>query len=182
MSAEIKNFLIELIETLVTSFAILLLIYLFIAFPEVVFGASMEPTLHTGERILVERLTNRFGEYERGDVVVLNPPGNDSDDYVKRVIGMPGEIVKVIDCNVYVSKDGKKYVLQEPYLDESTCTIGGLTLRNGRSVILDENDYFVLGDNRSRSADSRVFGLVEEERILGKVVLRFWPVTKLKFF
>lgn len=176
-----KGFLRDILETFVSSFVILIVIYLGVAFPEVVQGASMEPTLHTGERILVERLSKHFRPYERGDIVVLHPPGDDSVDYVKRVVGLPGEIVKVQDCKVYISTEGSKFELSESYLSENTCTFGGPKLREGRAVRLDENQFFVFGDNRENSADSRVFGVVTEDRILGKVVFRFWPFNILGF-
>ena len=179
-----KDFIIEMLETFLTSFAVLMLIYWLVALPEIVLGASMEPTIFAGERILVEKVTKRFGDYTRGDIVVLNPPDNDDLDYVKRVIGVPGDIVKILECAVYISRDGEKFVLEEPYLYTETCTNTdvGTALKEGRSIKLESGQYIVLGDNRARSADSRFFGVLTEDRIVGKVVLRFWPLSKLEFF
>ena len=141
----------------------------------------MEPSFHTGERVLVEKITKRVSGFERGDIVVLHPPSNDSIDYIKRIVGLPDEMVKVLDCTVFILKDGKSYELEEPYLKPGTCTSGGPTVKEGRYFKLEDDEYFVLGDNRSNSADSRFFGAIKENRILGKAVFRFWPINKLGF-
>ena len=177
-----KNFIYEMLETFVTSFIVLMIIYWFIALPEVVLGASMEPTIYAGERILVEKVTKHFENYQRGDIVVLHPPGNDHIDYVKRVVGVPGDIIKIKDCNVYISRDGEKFVMDEPYLYTGMCTTDGPSLKEGRSLKIEEGSYVVLGDNRTNSADSRLFGIVEQDRILGRVVFRFWPMDKAEIF
>lgn len=177
-----QSFIIEMLETFLTSLVVLMVIYWTIALPEVVQGASMEPTFYSGERILVEKVTKHFGDFERGDVVVLHPPGDDDVDYVKRVVGVSGDVVKILDCNVYISRDGEKFKLEEPYLFDGTCTTEGPQLKEGRSLKLEDGQYLVFGDNRPRSADSRVFGVVTSDRILGKVALRFWPLDKFKLF
>lgn len=174
-----KSFALEIFETVLTSLIVLFIIYSTIAMPEQVLGASMEPNFHTGERILVEKLTKYFKPFSRGDVVVLNPPGNDAIDYIKRVIGVPGDTVKIFDCKIYISVDGKKFELQESYLPEAICTQAGPIIREGKAVKLETNEYLVLGDNRGNSSDSRYFGLVTKDRIAGKVILRFWPINKL---
>ena len=179
MLKNFKNILFDSLETFAVSSAVLLVVYMFVAFPIVVYGASMEPSLHTGERILVEKISFYFDDVSRGDVVVLHPPGNDSVEYVKRVIGLPGEVVKVYECVIYISKDGKKFMLVEPYLSKEQCTAGGQKFREGRSVKVDEGQYVVLGDNRERSADSRLFGPIQKDRILGKAIFRFWPLDKI---
>lgn len=176
------NFILEIAETFVTSFIILMLISWLIALPEVVLGASMEPTIYSGERVLVERVTKHFSDYQRGDIVVLNPPSDDHIDYIKRVIGVPGDIIKVKDCNVYISDGTGRFVLEEPYLYEGTCTTAGTSLKEGRSLELSTDEYIVLGDNRTRSQDSRSFGVVTKDRILGKVIVRFWPPNQASFF
>ena len=176
-----KDFLIELAETFVVSLVILLLIYGFLAFPEIVSGASMEPLLHDKERILVEKVLKNFQDFERGEVVVFHPPEDDHIDYVKRVIGVPGDLVKISDCKVFITRDGNRFTLEEPYLYAEKCTTGGPGFPAGRSQKLSEDSYLVLGDNRDHSADSRVFGVIDKERIVGKVVFRFWPPAKIGF-
>ena len=156
------------------------MIYLFLAFPEVVYGASMEPNFYTGERILVEKVTKHFKKFERGEIIVLHPPGNGSVDYIKRIVGIPGDSIKIKDCSVFISRDGDKFKLEEPYLEKNTCTSATGALREGRSEKIGDNLYFVMGDNRIRSADSRIFGEIDKERIVGRVVFRFWPLNKLR--
>lgn len=177
-----KDFIIELLETFVTSFVVLMLIYWFVALPEVVVGASMEPTIYNGQRIIVERVTKNFKNFERGDIVVLHPPENDNIDYVKRVVGVPGDVIKIYNCEVFISRDGSKFVLQEPYLEEGICTSAGDKIKEGHSIKVEEDEYVVLGDNRNSSADSRLFGLLKEDRIVGRVAMRFWPLSEARLF
>lgn len=175
------SLILELIEAVAISYFVLMLIYYVVAIPEIVSGASMEPTLYTNERILVDKVTPHFKPYKRGDIVVLHPPSNDNIDYVKRIIGLPGEIIKILNCKVYISKDGNQFVLVEDYLYDNMCTLGGTTIVEGKSQRISGDSYVVLGDNRTRSADSRIIGQITSDRIIGKVVLRFWPLNKLTF-
>ncbi|EKD99873.1 MAG: signal peptidase I [uncultured bacterium] len=181
MKTELKNFIIELIETFVSSLVVILVLYMWVALPEQVWGASMEPNFYTGERVLVEKVTKHFSDYERGDVVVLHPPENDSIDYIKRVVGLPGEMVKIWDCKIYVLQGENKFELTEPYISDDMCTSGGPKVSEGRYLQIGENEYFVLGDNRPNSADSRYFGTITKERIVGKAIFRFWPLNKVGF-
>ena len=174
-----REFFIDIAETLVTSVFVLSMIYLFLAFPEVVYGASMEPNFYTGERILVEKVTKYFKKFERGEIVVLHPPGNNNVDYIKRIVGIPGDSIKIKDCSVFISRDGNKFKLDEPYLGKDICTSSTGALREGRSEKIGDGLYFVMGDNRISSADSRIFGEIKKDRIVGRVVFRFWPLNKI---
>ena len=176
-----KSLILELIETVLSSIVVIFIIYTTIAIPEQVQGASMEPNFYSGERILVEKVTKYFKEYQTGEIVVLHPPNNNNVDFIKRVIAVPGDIIKIFNCSVYINRDGQKYKLEEPYLSESTCTAAGGKLTEGRSFKLDENEYLVLGDNRPRSQDSRSFGFITKERIVGRVVFRFWPLSEVGY-
>lgn len=176
-----KNTILELIETAITSAVVILVIYATIAMPEQVQGASMEPNFYSGERILVEKITKYFKDFQTGEVVVLHPPGNNNVDFIKRVVAVPGDIVKIYNCKVYINRNGQKYVLDEPYLSQDTCTSAGARLKEGRSIQLSDQEYLVLGDNRARSADSRVFGLIDKDRIVGRVVFRFWPPSQIGY-
>jgi len=178
---DIKRFILETIETIITSIIMLLIIYSTIAVPEIVWGSSMEPNFKTNERILVEKLSRFYDPtYNRGEVVVLKPE-NSSKHLIKRVIGVPGDVFKIYDCNVFVSVDNTRYILEEPYLKEGTCTLGGTQIENGRSFKIQDNEYVVLGDNREVSLDSRVIGIVSKDDIVGRVSVRFWPIDKIGF-
>lgn len=170
----------ESLETILTSFLVLMLVYVVIAFPVEVSGQSMYPNLDTGDRLLVEKITKYTEGYSRGDIVVLHPPDNDFIDYVKRIVAVPGDTVKIINCRIYINRDGVTYILNEDsYLSKEVCTIGGKGINEGRPYVLKEKEYIVMGDNRENSSDSRSFGVVRESKIQGKVVARMWPFDKL---
>ncbi|MBP8960829.1 signal peptidase I [Patescibacteria group bacterium] len=177
----ILSFFLELGESLFSSLIVLFLIYKFVAMPEVVHGASMYPNFDTGERILMEKVTKFFKPYERGEVVILNPPGNANIDYLKRIVALPGDIVKIQDCKVYISRYGEKFELQEDYLPDSVCTDSGSFFREGHSVRLFDDEYLVFGDNRGNSVDSRYFGVIKASNIQGRVIFRFWPLNRVGF-
>ena len=176
-----KSTLIEIAETFAVSFVIIMILYGIVASVEVVSGASMEPNFHTNERILVDKITPMFDHYKRGDVVVFIPPNDTKSHYIKRVIGLPGDTVKIFDCKVYIVKSGLKYMVEETYLYDNLCTSGGTVVKDGRSLKIPENQYLLLGDNRPFSIDSRYIGLVRRDEILGRVVFVFWPVGKAGF-
>jgi signal peptidase I len=138
--------------------------YVLVFHLSVVRGASMNPGIHDGDRILVDHLSYVFGGVRRGDVVVLRCPVDPSLDYIKRVIGLPGDEVRIEDGSVYVNGA----LLDEPYVDRP----------DRRSKLLERvapDHYFVLGDNREHSSDSREFGQVSRELLRGRVDLRVWP-------
>ncbi len=177
----IKRHFYEIAESFLTSLAVVLFLYITIASVEVVWGASMEPTFETGERILVDKISKNFKDYERGEVVVLVPPVDFSKHYIKRIVAIPGDVIKIFDCKVYIYRDGKQFALDEEYL-LSNCTVGGDEyFQDGRSVKVEDDYYVVMGDNRGNSLDSRVFGMVKRSDIVGRVVFRFWPPAKAGF-
>ncbi len=133
----------------------------------VVRGSSMAPGIQDGDRILVEPWSFFLGDVDRGDIVVLRYPLDPSVDYVKRVIGLPGDRVTLADGFVWVNGE----LLAEPYVSETdrSCYL---------SQVVEPGHYFVLGDNRPRSSDSREFGQVPEEYLRGRVDLRLWPPAR----
>lgn len=168
-----------------------LFIRFFIAAPYVVSGASMEPTFDNWDYLITDRLSFRIGEPERGDVVVFCLPGSGECSLVerlknreltaprtliKRVIGLPGETVAVSDEGVRISstENPEGFLLDEPYLDAGN--IGG---PSGMQLTLGEGEYFVMGDNRRVSSDSRIWGALPKENILGHVLVRLFPVSSL---
>ncbi len=160
----------DLVGTLVPAVVIALLIHVFLAQATRVYGQSMEPNLHTNQRLVIEKLSYRFHGPRRGDVVVLRDPTGNPELLIKRVVGLPGERITLADGRVYV--DG--VALDEPYLDQSTQ--GG-----GRSWIVPPLCIFVLGDNRGASRDSRVFGAVPLDHIIGRALFRYWPFEQIGF-
>ena len=159
-----KDIVLDLIESFISSFVLLALLYLFLAFPEIVSGASMEPLLQDGERILVERVTIKTKGVDRGDVIVFHPPGNDAIDYVKRVVGMPGDIVKIEDCRVFITRDNKKFVLEEPYLSKDACTKGGKGFVEGKAQKIDDDKYL------SYSEKKILDGIKNNEKLLKQIL------------
>lgn len=176
----LKQFLYDIAETVFSSVAVLLVLYMTIALPEMVWGSSMEPNFYTNERILVERVTKYFKPYQRGEIVVFVPEG-ESRHLIKRIVGVPGDVFKIFNCDIYISTGGERFKLVESYLGDSICTEGGNELKEGRSIKLQEDEYVLLGDNRGVSLDSRVFGIVKKNKIIGRVIFRFWPISKIGF-
>jgi signal peptidase I len=140
-------------------------------------SASMEPTLMVGDRILVDKLSYRLHSVHRADIVVFaTPPGEDAGpnvkDLVKRVIGLPGETISSAGGQVLIN--GKP--LAEPWLPKGTVTTGITT------QVIPPNEYFVMGDNRSDSQDSRFFGPIHRALIVGRVVVKIWPLSSFHFY
>lgn len=163
----------ELIETGVLT-AVVFFVVTFTARPYRVEGVSMEPGLRSGELVVVSQIAYDFGaQPQRGDVIVLHPPSDPSTVYVKRIIGIPGDQLFITPSAVYVN--GHK--LNEPYIqliDPSAAEnqpLGKVTLTSGQ--------YFVMGDNRQNSTDSRVFGYVPRQNIIGKAEFIFWPAPMI---
>ena len=181
MSMKIKSYIYEILETILISGIIIFALYYFIASVEVVWGPSMESNFHSGERILVDRISKKISPLKRGEVVVFFPPNDGEKHYIKRVIGVPGDIFKIIDCKVVISRGGSHYILEENYLDKDTCTKGGSVIKEGRSIKVEDGQYILLGDNREDSLDSRILGPIGGDRVVGRVIFRFWPVNKIGF-
>ena len=164
----LRALLRDLVGTILPAILIALLIHVFLAQATRVYGQSMEPNLHTNERLVIEKLSYRFHGPRRGDVVVLQDPGGSPELLIKRVVGLPGERVTIANGSVFV--DG--VAIDEPYLDQDTQ--GG-----GRSWVVPPFTVFVLGDNRSASRDSRIFGPVALDEILGRALFRYWPLSEI---
>lgn len=158
---------------------VFILLGVFAVQPVVVEGTSMLPQLHDGERLLVNKLVYykwrnvSWGHLERGDIVVFWYPSDPDKSYVKRVIGLPGETVEVRNGKVYIN--GRELI--EPYID----TIHNQNLRENVIKSVDQHYYFVMGDNRDNSSDSRVWGLVPEKYIYGKAFFRYWKPSNVGF-
>jgi signal peptidase I len=169
--------LFEIVETLVLTLIIFVVIQNFVAQPYKVQQQSMERTLEPEQYVLVDKLTPRFDTYKRGDIVVFKPPadwGDDETPFIKRVIGEGGDTIEIRDGNVFVNDieideayvyaedDGSSQPTDAPF-DQSSWTVPA-------------NELFLMGDHRSNSADSRTFGPVEVEQVIGRAWLRYWPL------
>lgn len=179
--AEFRDFIWETFKVAVISFLIILPVRYFIIQPFYVKGASMEPNFYDHEYLIVDELSYRFDGPQRGDIVVFKYPKDPSQYFIKRVIGLPGEKIKIADGQVYVAKVGEAYKqLAEPYLSSGVLT--ELPMRGYGEVELAGDQYFLLGDNRDQSLDSRIFGPVGRNLIVGKTWLRGWPFNRLTIF
>jgi signal peptidase I len=169
----------SVIVYVVCAIVLAVLIRHFIATPYIVIGSSMEPTFYDYHYLIIDRLSYDLGDPQRGDVIVLDLPQNTSRALIKRVIGLPGETV-VLSGTAVTIKNGEHpdgFTLAEPYLDPAD--LGGAT---DMTVTLGPDQFFVLGDNRKVSADSRLWGTLPREDIVGRVLVRLYPFTKLGFF
>lgn len=170
----IFSFVLDFLETIVVALSIFVVVYLFFFQPHEVKGASMESNFHDGEYILTDKISYRFRLPKRGEVIIFKAPKNPDIDYIKRIIGLPGETVKVEGGAVYVN--GNKLV--EPYIHDQTVILGNGFLSEGRNITVPQNEYFVMGDNRPHSSDSREFGPILKDSIIGRAFLRYWPLSE----
>ena len=170
--------LFEVLETLVLTLIIFFVIQTFIAQPYQVQQQSMERTLEPGQYVLVDKLTPRWDDYGRGDIVVFNPPTTwttENTPFIKRVIGLPGDTVEVKD-------DGLVYVngvaIEEPYTYKNDEGVAEPTeVGDQTRWVVPEGELFVMGDHRQKSADSRVFGTIPIGNVIGRAFLRYWPIS-----
>lgn len=176
MIKKIFGFLLETVQQVVFALAIFMLIYFFFMQPHQVKGHSMDPNFDDGEYILTDKISYRFDRPKRGDVIIFAAPPARREDYIKRIIAVPGETIWVSDGKVFINGD----VLQENYLPTNTRTFGNNFLSEGEKLTLNENEYFVLGDNRVHSSDSRFFGEITKSDIVGRAWIVYWPISKIK--
>ena len=169
----------SLIGYTVVALGLALFIRFFIAAPYVVSGASMEPNFEDWHYLIVDRVSYRFEMPQRGDVVIFDLPQDTSRSLIKRVIGLPGDTVILKGQSVTIVNDEhpKGLTLEEPYLDPAN--LGGV---NNMTVTLEKDQYFVLGDNRRVSADSRIWGTLPRKDIVGRVFLRLFPLGDIGIF
>jgi len=165
----IGAFVLDTIQVVVFAIAIFLFIYLLVLQPHKIKGNSMQPNFPDGEYLLTDKVTYRFKEPQRGDVIVFEPPNSDGEEFIKRIIGLPGEEIYVSNGRVYINE----VALSESYISEDTNS--GLFLKDGMKVVVPEDNFFVLGDNRPHSSDSRSWGFVAKEKITGRGWIIYWP-------
>ncbi len=169
------SFLWELIRIIIVAFVLMVGFRIFVAEPFVVSGSSMVPNFHNKEYLVIDKVTYRFGEPERGDVIVFKYPKDTSQYFIKRIIGLPGERVQIDDGKVVIfnSEHPDGITITEPYLPGNDATFGKTDI-----VSLGSGEYYVLGDNRLASSDSRVWGVLPERNIVGRAWLRAFPISE----
>ncbi len=188
-----NSWIAELVRTILLSILLALGIRTFVAEARWIPSGSMEPTLHgspnqwEADKIIVDKVSYKFSDPKRGDIVVFSPTKNlqkeqYQDAFIKRVIGLPGEKVQLKDGQVYINDrplTEKQYLGQGQRTVIDVCTSSQNSPFLSRTETIPPNSYLVLGDNRNSSYDSRCWGVVPKENIIGKAILRFWPLNQI---
>jgi signal peptidase I len=164
------SFIWEIIKIVIIALVIVIPIRYFLFQPFLVRGQSMEPNFENGDYLIIDEISYRLHEPQRGEVIVFRYPYQPSQRFIKRIIGLPGETIEIKDGIAMIIKDN-----QTEILDESTYLPKDLKTQGNIKISIPDNKFFVLGDNRSVSADSRSWGLLPRENIIGRVYLRIWP-------
>ena len=164
----------EVLETVAIAAVVVFLIRSFLAQPFLDSGSSMEPTFYNGDYLLVDELIYRFREPQRGEVIVFRHSGDSPSYFIKRIIGLPNEKVVIEGNRVTIFRDDKQIALNETYIKRGSA--------DQFEVVLDSDEYFVLGDNRGYSFDSRKWGPLKKSQVVGLTRLRLWPLNQVEAF
>ena len=168
------EFSLEFIKTALIVFLLAIFFRFYIFQPFIVVGQSMEPNFHDKQYLVVDKVTTRFREPKRGEIVIFHPPQNPSESYIKRVIGLPGETVEVKEGKVYVNDK----VIQESYILHDP----SISMKNNYpKVTLGADEYYVFGDNREHSSDSREIGPIPKANLQGRVAIVLFPFNNIHF-
>ena len=176
MGTDDEHPLTEILRFSLIALIIVIPIRMFIAQPFIVSGASMKETFHSGEYLIVDQLSYELHKPTRGDVIVFRYPRDPSKFFIKRIIGVPGDTVDIEGNTVRIANatNPNGYILNEPY-------IKSMDPGNPVHEVLGDREYFVMGDNRNESSDSRVWGVLQEERIIGRAYLRLFPPQEFDY-
>lgn len=166
----IGKFIISFLETIVVALVISVVLYLFIMTPHEVVGNSMHPTYKNGEYLMANKILYKMSKPKRGDVIIFKY--SDTQDFIKRIIGLPGDTVMLKDGKLYIND---RMLDESNYLSNSIYTKGGEFLKEGEIVNVPQGKYFVSGDNRDHSSDSRAFGPIDAKNIKGKAWIVYYP-------
>jgi len=165
----------EMLETIVFVGSLFIVVYLFIIQPNQIKGASMEPTFQDGNYIFTSKVTYKLRKPIRGDVVVFYAPRNPELEYIKRIVGVPGDTVMIAGGEVYVNG----VQINEPYISNKTAITLSGSISENQPIIVQPDHYFVMGDNRPRSSDSREFGPIPSSSFVGQVFYRYFPLNEM---
>jgi len=173
-------FVFEVTKVVVISLAIIIPVRYFLIQPFYVKGASMEPSFYDHEYLIIDEISYRFREPQRGEIVVFKYPLDPSQYFIKRVIARPGEKVEIQDGAVYVytADTNRRVELDETYLASDVDTLNSIE----GIITLEADEYYLLGDNRNHSKDSRSFGAVKDSFVVGRVLFRGWPLSRVGTF
>jgi signal peptidase I len=162
--------LVDVVETIVVALILVLIIRQYLFLTSKIFSGSMEPTMQINDRLFVNKLAYKFTEPKRGDIILFKSPYNDKKDYVKRLIGLPGEKIEI-----------KRGII---YINDVELTFPGVNVQQDYSYygpeVIPPNSYFAMGDNRFNSADSRVWGFVPKKNLIGEAFFTFWPLNRMQ--
>lgn len=175
--SKIFSFLGDLFEVVILSSALFVFAYLFVAQPHQVTGPSMLPAFHDKEYLLTDKVSYRFKDPQRGDVIIFRYPVRPEIDYIKRIIALPGEEVMIKNGKVTIFNEDNPdgFELPEPYLNEEITTSPHTYILEGERVKVRDEEVLVMGDNRPHSSDSREWGGVPLDNIIGRAIFRYWP-------
>ncbi len=178
------NFIREIVETAFLVILVFLVLYLFLVRPHQIHGDSMLPSYHDGDYLLTEVVSYKFlkRELKRGDVVVFHSPQTTGRDFIKRIVALPGEKIKIQNGAIFIINDQypQGFLLEESYLPDGTTTQPRRTISEGKFFEIGEG-YVVMGDNRARSSDSRDWGVITKTMVVGRAWFRYWPPSALGF-
>ena len=168
--------LAEIVRFSIIAILIVVPVRMFIAQPFIVSGASMEETFQSGEYLIVDQVTHYFESPKRGEVIIFRYPRDPSKYFIKRVIGLPGDTIAIEDGIVTITnaQNPRGFTLSEPYAEE-------MPPAAKMEEVLGEREFFVMGDNRDESSDSRAWGVLQEERIIGRAWLRLFPPSAVDY-
>lgn len=171
-----ENLLSELIKFALITLIIVLPIRIYIAQPFIVSGSSMDPTFANGQYLIIDEISYRFNDPQRGDVIIFRYPNDTTKFFIKRVIGLPGETIDIDGTTVTITNEEHPdgFVLDESHIERPTWSTTHMKL--------DIDEYFVMGDNRPASSDSRVWGTLDRDLIIGRAFVRLLPVSELGVF
>ncbi|QQG40474.1 MAG: signal peptidase I [Candidatus Levyibacteriota bacterium] len=178
---KIFSYLLDIAQTIIIAGVLFLITYIFFFRPYQVSGSSMHPTFVDKEYVLTSIISLRIEKIKRGDVIVFQAPNQENEefkkDYIKRIIGTAGDSIEIKDGNVYVNN---QKLDESAYLSPEVKTYGGAFMKEGIPVTVSNNSYLVLGDNRPASSDSREWGFIKENEIIGKSVFVYLPVNQMR--
>lgn len=173
-----SDFIWETVKFAIFALIVVLPIRMYIAQPFIVSGSSMDPTFGNGNYLIVDQISYRFEKPARGEVIIFKYPNDPSKFFIKRIVGLPGENVEIINGEVYIKSatSGDGFKLNEDYVE------AGRQKYDNWKVSLGPDEYFVMGDNRIASSDSRVWGALKEKFIVGRALVRLLPITEASIF